>query len=159
MNRTNSQREYDKRYQFSSWSRMEYGGCRLICIADCLTSCNVGGYPAAQSAEFKVTIWDGISTTQTEDTGDTVDSEHQGADFVDGSGGDGRLHQGEFPGYLHAKYASNPYVMCVASYRNCSALMRTSCHGAWSGKRAPSQSRIAMAPKACAQSHRIKDPA
>lgn len=78
---------------------------------------------------------------------------------IDAGAGDDNIHQGEFLGYLCAKYAASPRGMFVISYRNNSTLMPTRCHGAWSGKRAPSQSRMAMALKVCAHFHQSKDSA
>ena len=64
-----------------------------------------------------------------------------------------------FSQVLWQKYTSSPRGMCVTSYRNRSALIRARSHGAWSGKRAPSQSRMAVATRACAHFHQSKVPA
>ena len=66
-------------------------------------------------------------------------------------------NKGDFLGCLSIKYASSRRRMSARSYRNSSVLMQTRSHGAWPGKRTPSQSRKAIAPGACAHSHQSKD--
>jgi hypothetical protein len=69
------------------------------------------------------------------------------------------IHHGRRLDCLHTKYASIPRGTCVGSYRNSSVLKRARCHGAWPGKRTPSQSRTATAPRACGHSQPLGFPA
>jgi hypothetical protein len=72
---------------------------------------------------------------------------------VDAGADGGDIHQGGLLGCLHDKYASIPRRACVSSYRNSSVLMLARCHCVGPGKRAPSQSRTATAPGACAHTN------
>ena len=100
-------------------------------------------------------------------TGDDMIGGGAGADHILGGDGDDYISssagiqggKSRFSQVFWQKYASSPRGMCVTSYRNNSALMRTRSHGVWPGKRAPSQSRTAMTLRACAPSPQSKNPA
>lgn len=81
-----------------------------------------------------------------------------GDDYIsntaDIQGGKSRFSQ-----VLWQKYASSHRGIFVTSYRNSSTLIRAGCHGVWSSKRAPSQSRKAMTHRACVPSPQSKNPA